>query len=228
MFVDATNNRVGIGTVSPTQPLQVEGNSFLNGETVVGRSNSVEEGGQISFARASDNSSYWNVDAFGSTSTPTLRFFNDGTVKFQIDSSGRVNMPYQPVFHARGGGSQSISGTGALNIIQINTPEVNIGSYFNGTTYRFTSPVSGNYYFHGKATTSTATSTGPAITLVKNGTSVLELAINYTNINYTTFSGGGIVSLVANDYIQLGVWNYNNTSFTLDTSRCSLTGFLIG
>ena len=228
LHIDSANNRVGIGTATPTQPLQVQGSSFLNGETVIGRSNSVDEGGQISFARASDNSAYWNIDAFGSTSTPTLRFFNDGTVKFQIDSSGRVTIPYQPAFHAYGSGTLSMSGTQSYTKINMIGTYNNVGGNYSTATSRFTVPVSGNYYFHGHTTTTTATSTGPALLLYRNGSQIAELGINYSNIYYTGFGGSVIYGLSANDYIELYISNYNSTSFTVDLVRTSLTGFLIG
>ena len=55
------------------------------------------EGGQLILNRASDNTAYWNIDAHGSTSTPSLRFFheNDGaaaTVSMHITSSDKVGI----------------------------------------------------------------------------------------------------------------------------------------
>jgi len=52
------------------------------------RVNSAEEGGEISLARASDNASYWFMDVFGSTSTPSLRFIQDTSTRMSLDSSG--------------------------------------------------------------------------------------------------------------------------------------------
>jgi hypothetical protein len=78
------NGDVGIGTATPSQKLEVVG-----GEIKAGRVNSSEEGGQISFGRASDNATAWYIDAFGSTSTPALRFVNTsvGLVIMTIDEN---------------------------------------------------------------------------------------------------------------------------------------------
>jgi hypothetical protein len=70
IVIKAAGN-VGIGTTSPGQKLEVVG-----GEIKAGRVDSSNEGGQLSFGRASDNATAWYIDAFGNTSSPQLRFVN--------------------------------------------------------------------------------------------------------------------------------------------------------
>ena len=53
------------------------------------RENSSNEGGQIALARASDNSAYWFIDSYGSTSTPDFRLHAGGNAHFGINSSGQ-------------------------------------------------------------------------------------------------------------------------------------------
>jgi len=60
---------VGIGTSNPGQKFEVVG-----GEIKAGRVDSSNEGGQVSFARASDNNTSWYIDAYGSSTSPSLRF----------------------------------------------------------------------------------------------------------------------------------------------------------
>lgn len=201
--VDDTNNRVGVGVASPTQPLQVQGNSFLNGEVVVGRTNSTDEGGQISFSRASDNAAYWNIDAFGSTSTPTLRFFNDGTVKMQIDSSGRITTPNQPMFFVyRGAGNTSLSGTGNI-LVPLDTKSYDVGSNYNASTYRFTAPIDGKYLFTFHLNIYGVTSNTFNAALRINGST-----LHYGTRVITSSTGdwnsavSAVVNLSANDYVE--------------------------
>jgi len=159
----------------------------------------------------------------------TLAFSSNGTERMRIDSSGRTTRPFQPSFYAYGSGLLSISGASQLRIIELANTYNNVGSHFNTSTFKFTTPIAGTYLFFGRATTSTATSTGPALFInVNNGSFALEVAINYSNINFTSFSGMMIRTLQANDTVELSINNYNNTSFTLDRGRCSLSGFLIG
>jgi hypothetical protein len=81
------NGNVGIGTNNPGQKLEVVG-----GEIKAGRVDSSNEGGQVSFGRASDNATGWYIDAFGSTSTPALRFVDvsNSEVRMTITSGGEV------------------------------------------------------------------------------------------------------------------------------------------
>lgn len=60
---------VGIGTASPSQKFEVVG-----GEIKAGRVDSSQEGGQVSFGRASDNNTSWYIDLYGSSTSPQLRF----------------------------------------------------------------------------------------------------------------------------------------------------------
>jgi len=144
-----------------------------------------------------------------------------------VDSAGRVTMPYQPAFHVRGNGTQSWSGSTAYQTLQLDTATLNNGSAYNTSTYTFTAPVAGMYYFAAKITQTTAV-TGPSATLFVNGSAFsAELTIAYYTA-YMSSTGVAVLSLAANDAVTLGVTNFNNTSVTLDRTRCSLSGFLIG
>lgn len=162
-------------------------------------------------------------------SADTLALSEGGIEAMRIDSSGRITMPYQPLFHAYGSGSQSWSGTATRKIVNLSNTYANIGNHFNTSTYKFTAPIAGTYLLFGRATTSTATASGPALFIdINNGGFAPEVAINYTNASYSTFGGMLIRQLSANDTVQLSITNYNNVSFTVEQGRCSLSGFLIG
>ena len=53
------------------------------------RENTSLEGGQLAFARASDNTAYWMLDSYGSSSTPDFRIHAGGSSHFSINSSGQ-------------------------------------------------------------------------------------------------------------------------------------------
>jgi hypothetical protein len=96
--IDSSAN-IGIGTANPSQKLEVVG-----GEIKAGRVDSTNEGGQVSFGRATDNATGWYIDVYGNTSTPSLRFVDvsNSVVRMTVDGSGRVTTPYQPAFMVRG------------------------------------------------------------------------------------------------------------------------------
>lgn len=75
-----SNGRLGVGTTSPSAQI------------TIGRLDTGSEGGQIDLCRASDNASAWAIDAYGSTSTPSLRFVDNvaSATRMSIDSSGTV------------------------------------------------------------------------------------------------------------------------------------------
>lgn len=52
------------------------------------RENTSLEGGQLVLARASDNSGYWMLDSYGSSSTPDFRIHAGGSSHFGINSDG--------------------------------------------------------------------------------------------------------------------------------------------
>ena len=80
----SVSGSVGIGTNSPSQLLEVVG-----GEIKAGRVDSTNEGGQVSFGRASDNNTAWYIDAYGNVASPQLRFVNvaDSLVAMTITGS---------------------------------------------------------------------------------------------------------------------------------------------
>lgn len=73
-------------------PLTVNGNLTTGSGTilVVGRQNTVNEGGQIELCRASDNTSAWAIDLFGAPATPDLRIINVATVRMVLGATGQV------------------------------------------------------------------------------------------------------------------------------------------
>ena len=61
-------------------------------------------------------------------------------------SSGRFNLPYQPVFYAYNPSALSTSTAGT--IFPFNTTRVNVGGHYSTSTYKFTAPILGWYEFH--------------------------------------------------------------------------------
>ena len=75
LFVDTTNNRVGIGTSSPSEKLQITPNAKGIGLRIDAGTNT-NEGGQISLMDRNGTGA-WEIDVFGAAGSENLRFFRD-------------------------------------------------------------------------------------------------------------------------------------------------------
>lgn len=149
--------------------------------------------------------------------------------RMRIDASGRVTMPYQPIFSAYGSGTQSLSGSQTSTNLQIASQQT-LGSRtssYNTSTYRFTVPIAGTYCFMGQYAI-TGSSTGPESFWSVNGGSQQYGSINYSGSGYVTTSSFFVWSCAVGDYIEFKIQNNNSTSFTVDLSRTRLVGWLMG
>jgi hypothetical protein len=194
---------LGIGTINPSQKLEVVG-----GEIKAGRNDTSSEGGQVSFGRASDNNTGWYIDVYGSTSTPNLRFVDvsNAAVRATIDNNGNVLKPYQSFCDT--GDTSSWGSAGSLTVIGASSAKgnwssttTNIGNNFSTSTDLYTCPASGAY----------AISCSCSMDNV-SGRTIFVLSINggYEEIteifdNYENQSPCVIRYCSANDTIGLGI-----------------------
>jgi hypothetical protein len=163
LYVSASGN-VGIGTTSPSQLLEVVG-----GEIKAGRVDSVNEGGQVSFGRSTDNATGWYIDVYGNTSTPSLRFVDvsNSAVRLTINSSGQV------VFGSTlSNGTYTYTLPGATGTLALTS---NLSSYL---------ATSGGTLTGGISIQGTSATTAARIQIVGNGVSTLVIGQN---------SRGGVV-----------------------------------
>lgn len=137
VYKDASGN-VGIGTSSPNYKLEVYNSS--NPRLSISSSNTGS--GELRFS--DPDLGYAGLIEYAHSSD-SMRFYSAGTERMRIDSSGRVTMPYQPMFFA---GKNDSSAFGASQVITYNVVETNIGNHYNASTGVFTAPIAGLYLFN--------------------------------------------------------------------------------
>jgi hypothetical protein len=148
LYVDSTNNRVGIGTATPNEALTIEAPLSGNTGLAINYSGDNKAGitanpitGQIQVGAHPDlTSANAYYLSFNTASSNTVY------ERMKIDSSGRVTMPYQPRFSGVGfAGAGSVNTPLSLTNFTWATVHVNDGNHFNNTTGLYTCPVAGKY-----------------------------------------------------------------------------------
>ena len=139
LFVDASANRVGIGTTSPSQLLSISDSGSARMEIISGTSGT----SIIDMGDTADADIAGIRYAHG---TDTLSFRSGNDVRMTISGDGEVLMPAQPAFLVRPQNPQNNVGStsdGALQVVTLDNELYDVGGNFASNA--FTAPVTGKY-----------------------------------------------------------------------------------
>ncbi len=238
--VDSSNNRVGIGTASPSRQVMIS-RSIADGSGELGivSSDSSTTGalGNIHFGNSTDTSlASIRATADGATDAGKLEFNTEKTgaaieTALRIDSNGYVTTPLRPYFDAYGSSTQSWSGSSNYQTLQLSGVFENYGSHYNTSTYTFTVPVAGVYFFWYTYTNTTNSSSGPQGYIVytpSGGSSSYRASAIQYNDYYNTVGNSAVINCAKNGTVVVKLYNNNDVSFSIDLSRSSFGGYLIG
>jgi hypothetical protein len=220
LYVDGTNNRVGIGTASPDQNLHIENTSAsVRQRFVTSTTNQVS----IDFGDT-DSGTIGRITYDHYTDAMTFRA--NAADRLNIDSSGRVTMPYQPFFYAKTTGA----GDGyTTNPFQFANVVHNVGNHFvtsgTGAYERFVAPVGGVYLFTTNAGYK-QTSTNLQVRIAVNGSNFTDLfRLIGGNTSHSGGSGAALIKLAANDYVDV---NPDSQTYHLNATFNYFSGILLG
>lgn len=206
LYIDTTNDRVGVGTTSPTRQLEVSkaGTSYI---------------------RAADTTNSVNVDLLaassggwvGTQSNHPFLLQTNNTERMRIDNAGRVTKPYQPSFQVYSTPSKD----GSNYVYGFGTVPHNIGGHYNNSNGRFTAPVDGRYLF--MASIWATSGTNNYMVFVINGVENIGGHVE-ANSAATSCHANAVIDMNSGDWVQLRV------DFTIQgsTPRNNWQGYLLG
>ena len=148
--VDASNNRVGIGTASPSVPLSVQSDSNASAVRLLGRS--ADDYSELDFYEADNSTRLVRLQAHTSgfqirtdTSAPLL-FKTNNTLAQTIDANGHITQPLQSAFLVQPSSAQSNLAISTNHVVVFDTERFDQNGDFASNT--FTAPVTGKYQFN--------------------------------------------------------------------------------
>ena len=221
IYVDSTNNRVGIGTTSPADHLSVV-TTGANAQLSVDRSDG--GAGRTVLIHSSTGGQ------LQTTGSVPLIFGTADIERMRINSNGHITTPNQPSFLMKkySGGSTAIANNSVWTYDEALT---NVGGHANISNGRFTAPVAGSYCFmwHNIGESSSTVYRSfiryNASSTWGTGSYRLE-SRNYHSQGYPNASAQVVVYLNASDYVDIYVSGGSIYSDT--TNGVWFCGFLIG
>jgi len=214
IHVDSANNRVGIGTTTPNNPLEITHTGSVGaGGLRIGDPSTI----------ASDTGIYLRTtgDAVIGAAGGNIVFDTNMAVQedMRIDTNGYVTMPNQPHCMLYKSGNQAIS-SGSTQAVTGWAVSNGLNSMFSSANNRIIAPVGGTYIVGGMIQFSAAG--GVHISILKNNAAV-------GNDSYLDFGANGsagaaaysmVIPMNTNDWVSVSV--YNTVSSNVNANRSKL------
>jgi len=200
--VDSTNNRVGIGTASPSTSLNVVGGEYLQTQD--------SADAVLTLTSTSNSGRSYQIRSQNSSGEFYVYDNTAGASRITVDSNGHVTMPSQPAFLVQSSGQTNLS-TNATTTITFGTPVFDQNSDFDTSTEKFTAPVTGKYQFNISLRVDQVDNTSQ-YTTVRLVTSNRTIYGIYTNngfdadLDYITYGFSHLMDMDAGDTANIAIY----------------------
>ena len=235
--VDSSNNRVGIGTASPSQTLETAGNIFIN---TVGNPNLTVKttgAGNNPFVRIQADTNYWDLQSLFSNTNDELDFRYNGTSTMMIDKSGAVTKPLQPCFFAKKNSDTANVAVNSAVAVVFDSEIFDQNADFDTSNGTFTAPITGRYYLSASlyATQLPSDANYCLMEIVcsnRNHMDIFRTQAGDTTWEYHSFKIATLMDMDAGDTAKVNFYMPNGTQSVDITgnsthSHTSFSGFLV-
>lgn len=167
-------------------------------------------------------------------SNGSVSLFTGNNLRLTVNSSGFVTKPFTPMFSAYKDNGNVSGATGNGTLMVFNSTFVNNSSSYNTSNGRFTSPVTGTYYFSFSGMLQNASASADIqIRLAKNGNAftISNPSNPSANTQGMGFACSGLINLSAGDYVEVYFYSSNTTGsvfYAGGGAFNNFSGFLIG
>jgi hypothetical protein len=234
LVTDSTNNRVGVGTASPSQSLEVAGNIFVNTSGNPNLTVKTSGAGNNPTIRIQADTNYWDLQTLFSNSTDDLDFQYNGTSTMKIDNAGHITKPLQSAFLVRcGSGDNDNIPINAGTTLSFTTEIFDQNSDFDLGNNLFTAPVTGKYQLNmsvlfGNGDTGTDYIQVEIQASNRSFYYLIDPDIADQDLVYFTATTVGLMDMDANDTAKIVVYMNNSGAAQMDTlNYCYFSGHLV-